>query len=295
MTGFLRGVATALITPFTEHGVNFQTLEELLFFQEQGGADAVVILGTTGEAATMSETEREEVILFARKRVGKMKLVVGTGSNCTERAVAMSKRAEELGADGVLAVTPYYNKCTQRGLVAYYRAIAEAVSLPVIAYNVPARTGVNILPHTMSEIASIENIAGVKEASGNMAQAIETANLIRGRCDLYCGEDALNLPFLAIGATALVSVLSNLVPTDVKALTESVFRGDLPAANRISDALLPLAKACFAEVNPIPVKEGMRLLGFDVGNPRPPLTPIEPQNSAFLAAAMREYGLQVKA
>ncbi len=295
MTGFLRGVATALITPFTEHGVNFQTLEKLLSFQEQGGADAVVILGTTGEAATMSETEREEVIRFARKRVGKMKLVVGTGSNCTERAVAMSKRAEELGADGVLAVTPYYNKCTQRGLVAYYREIAETVSLPVIAYNVPARTGVNILPHTMSEIASIENIAGIKEASGNMAQAAETASLIRGRCDLYCGEDALNLPFLAIGATALVSVLSNLVPADVKTLTESVFCGDLTAANRISDALLPLVKACFAEVNPIPVKEGMRLLGFDVGNPRPPLTPIEPQNFALLAAAMRAYGLQVRA
>lgn len=293
MTGFISGVVTALITPFTKHGVNYETLEKLLARQEEA-ADAVVILGTTGEPATMTAEEKEEVIKFSRAHVRKMKLLVGTGGNCTETALKMTRLAEKLGADGILAVTPYYNKCTQRGLAEYYRTICGATSLPVIAYNVPARTGVNILPTTMAEIAEIPNMAGIKEASGNMAQVLETARLIRGKCDLYSGEDELNLPILAAGGVAVISVLANLVPKDMKELTERVKRGDLNAANRLSDALLPLTKACFAEVNPIPVKAAMALLGYDVGLPRAPLTEIEPQHKELLAAAMKEYGLEIR-
>ncbi len=292
MTGFLKGVATALITPFTQDGVNFKALEKLLNYQEEGGADAVVILGTTGEPATMTAEEKEEVIRFARAHVKSIKLIVGTGGNCTENAVRMTKKAEELGADGVLAVTPYYNKCTQKGLVAYYSAIAAATSLPVIAYNVPSRTGVNLLPATMAEIAAIPNIAGIKEASGNMAQVMETARLIRGKCDLYSGEDALNLPILCAGGAAVISVLSNIVPADVKKMVSCIEQGDLRTANKIGDALFPLAKACFIEVNPIPVKAAMATLGFDVGVPRAPLTQIEPQNLETLKSAMKKYATE---
>ncbi len=295
MTGFLRGVATALITPFSKDGVNYDTLRDLLAYQEEAGADAVVILGTTGEPATMTQEEREEVIRFSRAHVHKMKLIVGTGGNCTASAVKMTQIAEKSGADGILAVTPYYNKCTQKGLVEYYGTICAATGLPVIAYNVPARTGVNILPSAMAEIAGIPNMAGIKEASGNMRQIMETAGLIRGKCDLYSGEDALNLPVLAAGGAAVISVVSNLVPKDMKILADCVAHGDLKAANRLSDALLPLVKACFAEVNPIPVKAALSLLGFDAGVPRAPLTEIEPQHLELLKTAMKEYGLEVKA
>ncbi len=293
MTGFLRGVVTALITPFSQDGVNFDTLGKLLARQEESGADGVVVLGTTGEPATMTAEEKEEVIRFSRAHVHKMKLLVGTGGNCTETAVKMTKLAASLGADGVLAVTPYYNKCTQKGLFAYYRAICEATPLPVIVYNVPARTGVNILPSTMAEITTLGTVAGIKEASGNMPQVMETARLIRGKCDLYSGEDALNLPILAAGGSAVISVVSNLVPADMKVLTECVATGDLKAANRLSDALLPLIKACFAEVNPIPVKAAMKLLGYDVGLPRAPLTEAEQETVLLLREAMKNYGLEV--
>ena len=289
MTGFLQGVATALITPFTENGVNFETLGQLLSRQEEAGADGVVVLGTTGEPATMTAEEKQEVIRFSRAHVHKMKLIIGTGGNCTENAVKMTKLAEDLGADGVLCVTPYYNKCTQKGLLAYYGAICAATTLPVIAYNVPGRTGVNILPATMEELSRLPNMAGIKEASGNMAQVMETARRIRGKCDLYSGEDALNLPILCAGGTAVISVVSNLFPKDVRALTELIRTGDLKAANSLSDALLPVADACFAEVNPIPVKAALGLLGFDVGLPRAPLTEIEPQHLELLRAILKKY------
>ncbi len=294
MTGFLRGVATALVTPFTEDGVNFATLGALLARQEQGGADAVVVLGTTGEPSTMAAEEKEAVIRFARAHCGKMKLVVGTGGNDTSAAVKMTRLAAELGADGILAVTPYYNKCTQRGLAAYYRTLCAAVPLPVIAYNVPARTGINLLPATMAELAEIPNMAGVKEASGDMAQVMETARRIRGKCDLYAGEDALALPILAAGGTAVISVVSNLFPAEVKRLADLVAKGDLKAANRLSDALLPLVGACFSEVNPIPVKAALALLGYDVGLPRAPLTEIEPPHLELLKTALLGFEAERK-
>lgn len=290
---FLSGSATAMITPFDQSGVNFRALGDMIDYQLDGGTDALVFLGTTGEPATMTEREKEELISFAVRYIRKRaKVIVGTGSNCTERAVRASIRAEELGADGLLAVTPYYNKCTQSGLVAYYSEICAAVSIPVIAYHVPARTGVEILPKTAERLATQKNFAGIKEAGGDMSKIMETARLIRGKCELYSGEDLLNLPILAAGGSAVISVISNLAPKEVKALVSAVQAQDLGRANAIADRLLPLTKACFSEVNPIPVKEGLRLLGFEAGFPRPPLTRIEPYHRQKLKNALKELGLE---
>ena len=294
MTGFLKGSATALITPFTERGVNFDALEKLIRYQIENGTDALVVLGTTGEPATMTEEEKESVISFAVKQAkGKCKIIIGTGSNCTEKAVLFSKKAEAMGADGVLAVTPYYNKCTQKGLIAYYTAIASAIKIPVIAYNVPSRTGVNILPETMAKIAEIPNLAGIKEASGNMAQVVETARLIRGKCDLYSGEDILNFPILTVGGVAVISVVSNLLPKEIKALTELTLKGDYENALALSDRLVPVAKACFTEVNPIPVKAGANLMGFNAGVPRAPLSECETENIEKLKKALLDFGVKL--
>ncbi len=296
MRGFLQGSATAMITPFTDDGINFDCFGKMIEHQIKGGTDALVILGTTGEPATMSETEKEKLMRYAVERAkGRIKLIFGTGGNNTEKAVAMTKLAESLGADGILAVTPYYNKCTQNGLVEYYKAICGATSLPVICYNVPGRTGVNILPATMERIADIPNMAGIKEASGNMQQVMETARRIRYKCDLYSGEDALNLPILCAGGSAVISVVSNLVPDQVKLLVRCVQNGDLSAANNVNDTLLPLINACFVEVNPIPVKAAMNLLGFDAGIPRAPLTPIEPEHLRLLKDALNENLIEVNA
>lgn len=295
MTGFLKGSATAMITPFSGGEVNLDAFAKMIDYQIAGGTDALVVLGTTGEPATMAEEEKETLMRFAVKRTaGRAKLIFGTGSNCTEKAVRATKRAQELGADGVLAVTPYYNKCTQRGLYEYYAAICNATELPVICYNVPSRTGMNVLPETMAKIAELKNMTGIKEASGNMAQVMETARAVRGKCDLYSGEDALNLPILAAGGAAVISVVSNLAPQHVKALCSAVFEGDLKKANEINDTLVPLVKACFIEVNPIPAKAGMNLLGFEAGEPRSPLTPLSPEYIPVLTAAMKEVGLEVK-
>ena len=296
MRGFLKGLATAMITPFTDDGVNFDEFGKMIEYQIEGGADAIVVLGTTGEPATMTEEEKVATVKYAVKKAkGRIKVIVGAGSNHTEKAVAMSKTAQALGADGILAVTPYYNKCTQNGIYLYYKSICEAVTVPVICYNVPSRTGVNILPETMAKIAELKNIAGIKEASGNMAQVMETMRLIRGKCDLYSGEDALNLPILASGGTAVISVVSNLAPKLMSELCRATAEGNLQLAQTMNDFMLPLAKACFIEVNPIPVKEGMNLLGFQAGEPRLPLTPLEEEHVKTLIHAMRSCGLEVKA
>lgn len=296
MKGFFYGSATAIITPFDENGVNYDTFAELIEHQIAGGTDAIVFLGTTGEPATMSLEEEFQVMDYVVKKVaGRCKVIIGCGSNDTNHAIEMAKKAESYGADGLLAVTPYYNKCTQNGLVAYYKAICSAVSIPVIAYNVPGRTGVEIQPATMAKIAEIPNIAGIKDAGGNMSKTMETFRLIREKCDLYSGEDALNLPILACGGAGVISVLSNVVPADVKKLCDLVKEGTMSEAIALNDKLLPLANACFIEVNPIPVKAAMGLLGYNVGTPRAPLTEIEETNKAKLAKAMQDYGLGVQA
>ena len=296
MKGFFNGSATAIITPFGENGVNYEVFGELIEHQIAGGTDAIVFLGTTGEPSTMSFEEEHVVMEYAVKKVnGRCKTIFGCGSNNTADAVMTAKQAERYGADGLLAVTPYYNKCTQNGLIAYYKAICEAVSIPVIAYNVPGRTGVEIQPATMAKIADIPNIAGIKDAGGNMAKTMETLRLVRGKCDVYSGEDALNLPILAAGGVGVISVLSNVVPKDVKMLCTLIKEGKLAEAIELNDKLLPLANACFCEVNPIPVKAMMNYLGFNAGTPRAPLTEIEPQNKEKVIAAMQAYGLEIKA
>lgn len=296
MKGFFNGSATALITPFNENGVNYDVLGELIEHQIAGGTDAIVFLGTTGEPSTMSFAEEHVLMEYAVKKVNKRaKVIIGCGSNNTADAIMTAQKAEYYGADGLLAVTPYYNKCTQNGLVQYYKDICSAVSIPVIAYNVPGRTGVEIQPATMAKIAEIPNIAGIKDAGGNMSKTMETFRLVREKCDVYSGEDALNLPILLCGGAGVISVLSNVIPKDVKTLCTLVQENKVQEAIALNDKLLPVANACFVEVNPIPVKEAMNLLGFDAGTPRAPLTEIEPQNREKLAKAMSDYGLEVKA
>ncbi|MBO5277849.1 MAG: 4-hydroxy-tetrahydrodipicolinate synthase [Clostridia bacterium] len=296
MKGFFKGSATAIITPFKETGVNYEVFAQLIEHQIAGGTDAIVFLGTTGEPSTMTFAEEHELMQFAVKQVnGRAKVIFGCGSNNTADAVMTAKKAEEYGGDGLLAVTPYYNKCTQNGLVAYYKAICEAVSIPVIAYNVPGRTGVEIQPATMAKIAEIPNIAGIKDAGGNMAKTMETLRLVRDKCDVYSGEDALNFPILAVGGAGVISVLSNIIPADVKKLCTLIEEGKLQEAAALNDKLLPLANACFVEVNPIPVKEAMNLLGYEAGAPRAPLTVMEDCNREKLVKAMKDYGLEVKA
>ncbi len=293
MVGCFSGIITAMVTPFTENGVNFEEFGKMIEYQIDGGADAIVALGTTGEPATMTEDEKTEVIKYAVKcAAGRIKVIVGTGSNDTQKAVAASVRAESLGADGVLAVTPYYNKCTQKGLVEYYKAICGAVKIPVIAYNVPSRTGVNILPETAGKLAEIPNMAGIKEASGNMAQVCETMRRIRGKMDLYSGEDFLNLPILAVGGAGLVSVASNIAPALLKKMYTLVKANKLEEANAVQDFLLPLEDACFLEVNPIPVKAAYNMIGFKAGKPRAPLTELEDENKKKLLNAIKNAGFK---
>jgi len=268
---------------------------KMIEYQIEGGTDALVVLGTTGEPSCMSEREKREVLRRTKARAQGAKVIAGTGSNCTEKAVQGGKRAQDDGADGLLVVTPYYNKCTQNGLIDYYGAICSAVQIPVICYNVPARTGVNLLPETMEKIAELPNVAGLKDACSNMAQSMETMRRIRGKCDLYSGDDALNLPLLCAGGTAVISVVSNLAPKTVKRLTQAALSGNLPEAIALSDALAPLVSACFCEVNPIPVKAGLNLLGFDAGVPRPPLSAIEPAHAEFLKREMEIFLGKVRA
>ncbi len=282
-----------MITPFDENGVNLEEFGKMIEYQIEGGTDALVILGTTGEPATMTETEKEQVITYSvKKAAGRIKIIVGTGSNDTAKAVASSVRAEKLGADGILAVTPYYNKCTQKGLYDYYKDICDAVKIPVIAYNVPSRTAVNILPETAEKIAEIPNMAGIKEASGNMAQVCETMRRIRGKMDLYSGEDFLNLPMLAIGGAGLISVASNIAPKLLKKMYTLVSQNKLKEANEVQDFLLPFEDACFIEVNPIPVKSAYNMIGFNAGVPRSPLTELEEAHKAVLLQAIKNAGLK---
>lgn len=295
MKGFFNGTATAMITPFYDNGgVNFDAFGKMIEYQINSGTDALVILGTTGEPSTMTDDEKVAVMKFSVEKIaGRAKIIFGTGSNCTANAVAASIRAEKMGADGLLCVTPYYNKCTQKGIVAYYQAICGAVKIPVIAYNVPARTGVNILPATAEELAKIPNLAGIKEACGNMEQICETMRRVRPYCDVYSGDDNLNLPILAIGGAGLISVASNIAPKEVKAVYTYVAERKLDEANALQDSLLPLIDACFTEVNPIPVKAGCAMLGLDAGVPRAPLTELEEAHKQIMRDCIQRLGIKL--
>ena len=288
------GAGVALITPFKENGeVNFEKLEELVEEQIAGGTDAIIACGTTGESSTMTHEEDDEVIRFICKKVNhRIPVIAGTGSNCTREAVSKSIAAEKAGADGLLVVTPYYNKATQKGLIQHFTTIANAVSIPVILYHIPGRTGVTMKPETIVTLCKeVPNIVGVKEASGDFSAIAEIMNLSGGEIDVYSGNDDQIVPLLAMGGKGVISVLSNVAPRQTHEICASFFRGDVETSRRMQLEALPLINALFCEVNPIPVKAAMNLMGKEVGPMRLPLTTMEEQNQERLAKAMREYGI----
>lgn len=289
-----KGAGVAIVTPMKDNQeVNYDKLEELIDWQIGQGTDCIIITGTTGESSTLTTEEHIKVIKaavdFTKHRVP---VVAGTGSNCTREAVYLSAEAERVGADGLLAVTPYYNKATQGGLIRYYTEIAEAVKLPIIMYNVPSRTGCNILPETAAELyKNVENIVAVKEATGSLAQAAKTMYLTDGRLDLYSGEDAIVIPLMAIGAIGVISVWSNVAPKDVHEMCMSYLDGDHQKALKLQMKAQPLIEALFSEVNPIPVKKALNLMGKEAGPLRSPMTEMTPENASKLEKIMKEYGL----
>ena len=272
----IKGAYTALITPFKENmKVNYSKLEELIEYQIGNEIDGLIICGTTGESATLSISEKKKVIKFAIDKVDKrVPVIVGTGSNNTNSAIEMSKYAERVGADGVLLVTPYYNKTTQKGLIEHFSAIAHSVHIPCILYNVPSRTGVNIEPDTVSVLASLDNIVGIKEASNNFSKIAEMFTKVPNSFDIVSGNDDSILPLLSLGGSGVISVLSNIFPKEVHMLCKAYELGDIAYAKDIQLKFTPLIKALFAEVNPMPVKDALNILGFNVGNPRLPLTTV---------------------
>ncbi len=292
MKSLFKGVATAMITPFNENGVDFEELKRLIDRQIEAKVDALVIIGTTGEPATMTEEEKRETLITSVKHAnGRIKIIAGTGANNTQKAIEASIFAESIGCDGVLCVTPYYNKCTKNGIVKYYEAICNAISIPVIAYNVPSRTGVNITPDVAARLADIPNIYGLKEASGNFAQIVQTALAVENKIALYSGDDELILPFLSIGSSGTISVLSNVVPKETKELHELYFEGKTEKAYSMYKKLFPLAHALFSEVNPIPCKAALYEMGYNTKIIREPLTEMEEDNRAKLVACMKELGI----
>lgn len=288
-----KGLGTALITPFDEDGdVDFASLEKLVANQLDGGVDSIVVCGTTGEPPTLTDDERSQVIRSVVRQVnGAIPVIAGTGSNCTATAAANSRKAEDLGADGVLVVTPYYNKCTQSGLVEHYRAVAQATRLPVIAYNVPGRTGVNLLPKTAARLTEVKGIVGIKEASGNITQIIETSKAVRGSdIVLYSGDDAAALPIFAVGGQGLISVASNAVPAAVKELTDACLASDYATARDLQFRYQKLFGLMFCEVNPIPIKAACALLGLCKPCMRLPLTEATPESTELIREELKALG-----
>lgn len=289
-----RGAGVALVTPFHADGsVNYDKLAELVEEQIAGGTDAIIACGTTGEAATMSEEEHMDVIRFIIKAVNhRIPVIAGTGSNCTATAIDLSKQAEEAGAEGVLLVTPYYNKATQGGLIQHYEAVAGAISLPCILYNVPSRTGVTIQPETMAYLYQhVENIVGVKDATGNISMITKLMSLVDENFLLYSGDDDQIVPLLSVGASGVISVLSNVAPRETHEICQKWFDGDIKGAREAQFKAYPLIKALFAEVNPIPVKAALNLMGKNVGSLRLPMTEATDSTKALLKDEMTKYGI----
>lgn len=283
-----------MITPMHEDGsVNFEALKEIIEEQIEKGTDAIISVGTTGEAATLSVEEHVEVIAYTTKVVNhRIPLIAGTGSNCTESAVELSRQAEEVGADGLLLVTPYYNKATQKGLYQHFKTIAESVSIPSILYNVPGRTGMSIEAKTMAALYhDVKNIIGVKDAGGDMGKTLELMSLVDENFSLYSGEDGLILPILSAGGVGVISVLSNVAPKETHEICAKWFAGDLDGARKEQLRALPLIHALFSEVNPIPVKAAMNLQGKNAGPLRLPLTEIEKEHLEILKKEMIRYGV----
>jgi len=289
-----KGAGVAIVTPFNEDlSVNYEKLGEILEEQIAGGTDAIIICGTTGEASTLSHGEHLKVIKYAIDKVAKrIPVIAGTGSNATDTAIMLSTEAEKLGADGLLLVTPYYNKATQKGLIAHFTAVANSVNIPIILYNVPGRTGCNIAPETAVYLAkNVENIVGIKEASGNISQVAKLMHLADGCIDLYSGNDDQIVPILSLGGVGVISVLSNVAPKETHDIVAKYLDGDVKGSMELQLKAIPLVDALFCEVNPIPVKAGLNLQGKNVGLPRMPLTEMEPQNQERLKKALADFGV----
>lgn len=289
-----KGAGVAIVTPMKDNlEVNYDKLDEILEEQIAGKTDSIVICGTTGESATLSEEEHLEAIRFTIERVNhRIPVIAGTGSNCTQTAIQMSKEAEEAGADGVLLVTPYYNKATQNGLIAHYTAIANEIKIPAILYNVPSRTGCALQPKTIAHLVkNVENIVGIKEASGDISHVAQVMNLCDGQIDLYSGNDDQVVPLLSLGGLGVISVLSNVAPQYVHDMVYKFFEGDVAGSRKMQLDAIPVINALFCEVNPIPVKAAMNLQGKEVGLLRAPLTEMEPEHQEVLKNAMKELGI----
>ena len=284
-----KGCGTAISTPFDENGVNLKEFERLIVDQIQNKVDAIIVCGTTGESSTMTTEEKKQAIECAVKTAnGRIPIIAGTGGNNTKQVIENSKLAESLGVDGLLIVTPYYNKCTQKGLVEHYKVIAQSVSLPIILYSVPSRTGVNIEPKTCLELSKIENIVAIKEASGNISQVAEIAQLCGDDLHIYSGNDDQILPILSLGGLGVISVLSNVKPEYTHNIVQNFFDGDIQKATKMQLDALPLIKALFSEVNPIPVKAALNIQGYNFGTPRLPLTPMTAEKMEVLKQALNK-------
>lgn len=288
------GSGVAIVTPFHEdESIDYDKLDRLIDYHCNHGTDSIIICGTTGESAAMTEEEHLECIKFAIDRTkGRIPVIAGTGSNCTRTAAAMSKEASEYGADGLLVVTPYYNKATQAGLVAHYSAIAKEAKAPIVMYNVASRTGCNLEPATVAEIVKeVDNVTAIKEASGNISQVAKIMNLTDGKVDLYSGNDDQIVPILSLGGKGVISVLANVAPQETHDICARFFEGDVKGSLELQLKAIPLIEQLFCEVNPIPVKAAMKLMGVDCGPLRMPLTQLTPQHEESLAKAMKEFGI----
>ena len=289
-----KGAATAIVTPLTKDGIDFEQFGRLIDWQIDEGIDAIVVCGTTGEASTLTDEEHRDAISFAVKKVNsRVPVIAGTGSNDTAYAIELTQFACEAGVDGILLVTPYYNKATQKGLIESFTAVADISTKPIILYNVPSRTGCNILPATAAVLAEHPNIVAIKEASGNISQIAELAALTRGKLDIYSGNDDQIVPIMALGGIGVISVLSNPMPKTTAELCRKFFAGDVAGAAKMQLDLLPLINALFCEVNPIPVKAAMAAMGYCENYLRLPLTPMEPEHEANMLKLMREQGIEV--
>ena len=287
-----KGCGTAIATPFTNDGVNFDEFGKLIEFQISEGVDSIIVCGTTGESSTMTEKEKKDTIKYAIDKVnGRIPVIAGTGSNNTASAIEMSKYAESVGADGLLVVTPYYNKTTQAGLVAHYKAIAESTSLPIIVYSVSSRTGVNITPETCVELSKIPNIVAIKEASGNISQVAKIAALCGDDLHIYSGNDDQIIPVLSLGGLGVISVLSNVAPKYTHDMVQNFFDGNIEKATKMQLDALDLVNSLFCEVNPIPVKEALNLVGYNYGTPRLPLVKLSEKGFERLNKSLKDFGL----
>lgn len=287
-----KGCGTAIVTPFTNDGVNFEEFGKLIEDQIKNGIDAIIVCGTTGEASTMTLSEKQETIKYAIEKINKrVPVIVGTGANCTATAIEMTKFAEEAGADAALVVTPYYNKTTQGGLVAHYSAIASETKLPIILYSVPGRTGVNILPETCKKLSEIPNIVAIKEASGNISQVAEIASLCGDELAIYSGNDDQVVPILSLGGLGVISVLSNVAPKFTHDMVYDFFNGNIEESRNKQLKALKLINALFSEVNPIPAKAALNMMGYDFGIPRLPLVEMTEAKKEVLKAEMKNMGI----